>query len=106
MARNIKFLSVSAILYLLLILCNEVLVVEARQLMYDIDSDSSSSTSSDDFVPSSSSNEHTENTFMSRNGQKAMNKDESMASKMMETMDDFRPTDPGRSPGAGHSVNG
>ena len=104
MARNTKFLSISARVFLVLILCHEVLVTEARQLRYD--SSNNSNSSSDDFVASSSSNEHAMmNTFMSTNGQKAVNTAESIASKMMETMDDFRPTEPGRSPGAGHSVH-
>jgi len=53
-------------------------------------------------ITSSSRNKQVEASFKARNhGDQPLMK-EGLASEMDETLDDFRPTAPGRSPGAGH----
>ena len=113
MARSTKLVGrcTVALLLVFMILCDEVSVNEARHLKckkskcngsHSNSHRSTSTSSSGSVITSSSRNKQVEASFKARNhGDQPLMK-EGLASEMDETLDDFRPTAPGRSPGAGH----
>lgn len=92
MAKN-NLTSLCTLLFLVLIFISthKVLLVEARHLKCK------------KCITSSSRNMHTSSNFLKPiKGQPLIKVDGLASKKVIETLDDFRPTTPGRSPGAGH----
>ena len=104
MAKDFSLMSVLTLVFLvIMILSHEVMVSEARHLKCKKGKHTTSHRNSSKTVTSSSSNEHAKVSLKPRNGKPLVFKQEEVTmSDMLETLDDFRPTAPGRSPGAGH----
>jgi len=105
MAKSVKLMSVLTLVFLvIMILSHEGMVIEARHLKCKKGTHATSHRNSSKTVTASSRNEHAEISSKPRNGKSLVIKEDQQLSMSdtLETLDDFRPTVPGRSPGAGH----
>lgn len=103
MAKNNSLVSLCTLLFLVfIILSHQILPIEARNLKCKKCRGhvASNSRHMHAHTPPSSSQPPL-HLFKATNSQPLMKKDE-ITNKKIETLDDFRPTTPGRSPGAGH----